>query len=138
MVEAVLFLYASGRTTNILREYCGASERSLWTATRRDAGRGRSCLAPCARRDALHLNQVETAHSTHILEKELSPKTSHKSSARIQKGYHQIGNKNPAIDNKKPAAKLVQVGSPQGLCEETREVHCTAAQPFRFIVCLSR
>ena len=26
----------------------------------------------------------------------------------------------------------------QGLCEETREVHCTAVQTFRFIVCLSR
>ena len=27
---------------------------------------------------------------------------------------------------------------PQGLSQETRDVDCTTAQPFRFVVCLSR
>ena len=46
--------------------------------------------------------------------------------------------KKPAIDNETPAKRAVSQTGPQGLCEETCDVHRTATQPFRFIVCLSR
>ena len=56
--------------------------------------------------------------------------------------FPQADNNKPAIGNKKPAsvpqAKQVQAWSPPQLCEETREVHRTAAQPFRFRVVDSR
>ena len=79
------------------------------------------------------LNQVEATYSRHLFWSDyiLCP----------AEGGHQVDNKKPATDNKKPRvphAKQAQARSPQAQCEETREVHCTAAPPFRVILCLSR
>ena len=46
-----------------------------------------------------------------------------------------------AISKKKKqslARKQQACRKPNGFCKETREAHCTEAQPFRFFICLSR
>ena len=75
---------------------------------------------------------VET-YSTQHLHKECLPKISRNASAKIQKVIPKLTTRNQP-DNEKPTsvpqAKDAQAGSPQGLCEETCEVHCTRSTTF--------